>query len=108
MDQFGAMVMIISGIAYLSESIREVAFLKVSTDAASERLQLINRNNGELVWHVRTDGGETIKLLLPVKYAIDPLLLCVLFDDSFANNAAVIDGVQCELIDASSFDIAAA
>ncbi len=87
---------------------RQVAFLNVTTDTNSERLQVINRNTGELVWHQRTDGGATVKRILPVKYANDPLLTCILFDDSLTNNAAIIDGVQCELIDASTFDMSAA
>ena len=98
--------MLVSGVFFQQEPMRTAAFLKITTDNASERLQLIQRKNGELIWHCRTDGGQTIKLLLPIEYANSPLLTCLLFDDSLANNAAVIDGIQCQLIDASTFDMA--
>ena len=105
LDKYGAMVMVISGIVFFKEPMRDVAFFKATTDSASERLLIINRRSGAVVWHCRTDGGTTIKKILPVEFANNKALTFVLFDDSFANNAAVIDGVQCQLIDASTFDM---
>ncbi len=98
--------MVTSGIAYFHEPLRHLAFFKATTDVSSERLLIIERATGKLVWHCRTDGGQTIKKILPVKYANNPALTCILFDDPFTEEVAIVDGVTCQLIDASTFDMA--
>lgn len=100
--------MLFSGFALRDELSRNSAFLKATTDASSERLLIIERATGKIVWHCRTDGGQTIKKILPVKYANNPALTCILFDDPFTEDVAIVDGVTCQLIDASTFDMASA
>lgn len=94
-----------SGVHVLNNHALHFAFLKVETDVNSERLQLFNRFTGELIWHQRTDGGETVKRILPAKYIGQSNLLCVLFDDDLTYNAAVADGVTAQTIDLNNFDM---
>lgn len=110
MDQLGAMVMAVtsSGVQVFNDHTVTLAFIKIETDVNSERLQILDRTSGELIWHQRTDGGETVKRILPAKYIDQPNLLCVLFDDNAVYNAAVIDGVTPQTVDVNNFDMSAA
>lgn len=84
------------------------AFLKVETDVNSERLQVLNRFTGEMIWHQRTDGGETVKRILPANFIGQSNLLCVLLDDDLVYQPAVFDGATPETIDVNNFDMASA
>lgn len=108
MDQLGGMVVAVidSGVHVLNDHVVTFPFLKVETDVNSERLQIFNRFTGEMIWHQRTDGGETVKRILPAKYIDQNNLLCVLFDDDLTYNAAVVDGVTPQTIDLNNFDMA--
>jgi len=102
------MTQVISGVIAMVPPVRFVGFLKVETDSASERFQVFDRNSGQLLWHQRTDGGQTVKRVFPLKYVEQEQLLCVLLDDNKEHNAAVIDNVSPQTIDANDFDMASA
>lgn len=102
------MIVIKDGFLLFNDHAHILPFLKVETDVNSERLQVFNRFTGELIWHQRTDGGETVKRILPAQYIDQNNLLCVLFDDDLTYNAAVVDGVTPQTIDLNNFDMATA
>jgi hypothetical protein len=82
-----------------------LSILEIQTDASSERLMITERHTGNVLWHVRTNGGKTIKRIVPLKYSADPLLMCILFDDNFESNAAIMDGVKSKTINIQTYDV---
>ncbi|MDK2598667.1 hypothetical protein [Pseudoalteromonas obscura] len=81
--------------------------LEIDAGSNSERVMVFDRLNGELLDNVlisgnsiaETVGGHTIQITLPAKYALGPSITCVLIDDNLEFSGAIMDGVQCELID---------
>jgi hypothetical protein len=95
---------VITSRVFTAKKIRNVGLLEIKTDAAGERLQIFDRNSGELIWHGKS-STEVTKRVLPLKYTIDPILMCVLLDDNLDNNAAIMDGVKAKIIDANTLDL---
>jgi hypothetical protein len=100
------MAVINSGVHVFNNHALHLAFLKIETDVNSERLMVQNRFTGELIWHQRTDGGETVRRLLPASFIDQSNLLCVLFDDDLTYQPAVFDGVTPQTVDVNNFDMA--
>jgi hypothetical protein len=80
-----------------------VSFLEINADPAAERLQILNRLNGELVAHRRVNSGNT-QVFLPLDYSSSSTLMCVMLDDNSEFNAAIVDNVQPILVDLIKFD----
>jgi len=80
-----------------------VSFLEVNVDPAAERLQILNRFNGELIAHRGVNGGNA-HVFLPLDYSLSNTLMCVMLDDNGEFNAAIADNVQPMLIDLVKFD----
>lgn len=95
--------MLIRSILTSPKNPRFAAFLEVDTDPNSERIQVFDRKNADLKHHQRTLGG-VIKAILPLKYSINPDLMCTLLDDDNEFNGAIIDNVQCIHVELNSFN----
>jgi hypothetical protein len=76
------------------------AMLSIDLDPDAERLVILNRESAKRLYHCKINK-PSIAITLPVKYAIDPLLTCIILDDNLAYTGAILDGVIAEITDLS-------
>lgn len=84
-------------ISYRNTANITVGLMSIDVDPAATRLHLVERITGTLVAK-RLIGSDVINVVVPLKYAIDPILYTIIFDDLSTFNAAVQDNCIAEIV----------
>ncbi|WP_137225797.1 hypothetical protein [Shewanella sp. MEBiC00475] len=74
--------------------------LEVDADPLAERILIIDRSDS-IVINVMFRSGFTI---LPIAYSTTKLLTLLMIDNDKQYNGAVVDGVSCELVNATALE----
>ena len=74
--------------------------LNIDLDPNAERLLILDRSNASRLFYGKVNS-DFVKVTLPAKFSIDPLLTCIILDDDLAYTGAILDGVIAETIDLS-------
>ena len=74
--------------------------LNIDLDPNAERLLILDRSNGSRLYYGKANS-PTVKITLPAKYSVDPVLTCIILDDDLAYTGAILDGVIAEITDLS-------
>ncbi len=75
-----------------------VAVLNVDCDPSAEFLMVTDRSTFKTLRVINLQGGHIAKVVLPVEFATTSLVAATIFDSDKQYNAAITDGITCELI----------
>jgi hypothetical protein len=82
-----------------------MGLVECDADQAAARLVIIDRTTMLALTNRMTDGKPIIKKLVPIIYANTNNLMVGILDDSGVYNAAFIDGVKAQIVDANVVDM---
>ncbi|WP_434939137.1 hypothetical protein ACRWQN_17485 [Shewanella sp. HL-SH8] len=91
-------------IHYKRDTVAMRAVLSVDADTLAERLHIIDRRLSEHIRTIKLDTPEHTQILLPRKHALTGNVAVIMLDDDRFYNAAIVDGVVCELINCAELD----
>lgn len=99
-DSFSADYFIMSEIAIRTLTAIPAAKLEIDLDPDAERLIILDRESAQRLYFCKIN--ELTKVItLPLKYALNPLLTCIILDNNLAYTGAILDGVRAEVTDLS-------
>ncbi|MCL1114696.1 hypothetical protein L2703_13975 [Shewanella basaltis] len=96
------MTKIISPILPEFKPVRLVSKLQVDVDPLAERLLVINNRQFNVLHASNIKAAGLVNIILPAIYATTGELSVIIFDDNQEYNAAIVDGVKPDLIDANA------
>mgnify|MGYP003626858256 CR=1 FL=1 len=96
------MTRVFSPIFAASKPIRLVSRLQLDIDPLAERLLVLNNRQFNVLHASKIKLGGLVNIILPAIYATTGELSVIIFDDNQEYNAAIVDGVKPELIDANA------
>lgn len=85
--------------------VRPLSLIQVDMDVNAERVMILNRDTGGLVYLGLAPTNNVLKRLFPIKYSVTSDLLVGILDDDKVYNCKFLDGVTAELVDANSIDL---
>jgi hypothetical protein len=78
--------------------------LILDVDANAERINFIDRKHSVHVRTVVLYGETNLVVVLPKEFSVRNDIVALLLDDNKLYNAAVVEGVQCELFNCVTID----
>jgi hypothetical protein len=79
--------------------------IEVDVDSDAERVMIIDRTTGALLYHSFTNSSGFFKKVVPLKYSLANNIMVGILDDDGVYNCAFIDGVRAESVDANTINM---